>query len=79
MIKIGRYRNINRQFLNRPYYLSRLKKTPTELQYVERSVFMRNVITQSFWTFELGTQEGIITPTLPSLVFNKEIGKVHKN
>ena len=31
----------------------------TELQYPERSVFRRQVNTQIFWTFELGTQEGI--------------------
>ena len=36
-------------------------KTPTELQYVERSVFIRKVNTQNFWTFELGTQECINT------------------
>ena len=39
-----------------------LKKTPTEIEYPERSVFMREVNTQNFWTFELGTQEGINIP-----------------
>ena len=39
-----------------------LKKTPTELQYVERFVFMNEVKTQKLWTFDLGTQEGIIVP-----------------
>ena len=34
-------------------------KTPTQLRYPERSVFMKEVNTQNFWTFELGTQEGI--------------------
>ena len=38
-------------------------KTPTALQYVERSVFMKEVETQNLWTFELGTQEGVIVPT----------------
>ena len=28
-----------------------LSKTPTELRYVERSVFMKEVNTQNFWTF----------------------------
>ena len=35
-----------------------LNKTPTEIKYPERSVFMKGVNTQNFWTFELGTQEG---------------------
>ena len=39
-----------------------LSKTPTERQYVERSVFMQEVNTQKLWTLELGTQEGIIKP-----------------
>ena len=33
-------------------------KTPTNLYYPERSVFMKEVNTQIFSTFELGTQEG---------------------
>ena len=37
-------------------------KTPTELQYVERSVFMKEENTQNYWSFELGTQEGINFP-----------------
>ena len=39
-----------------------LSRTPTELQYVERTVFMKEVKTQNFWTFDLGTQEGINSP-----------------
>ena len=39
-----------------------LSKTPTELQYVERSVVMKEVRTQSVWTFELITQEKINVP-----------------
>ena len=34
-------------------------KMPTELRYVERSVFMKEVNTQYVWSFELGTQEGV--------------------
>ena len=37
-------------------------KTPTKLHYPERSVFMKEVNTQNFWTFELGTQERINVP-----------------
>ena len=40
-----------------------LNKTPTEINYLERSVFMKEVNTQNVWTFELGTQEGINIPT----------------
>ena len=37
-------------------------KTNTNLFYPERSVFMKKVNTQNFWTFELGTQEGVNVP-----------------
>ena len=40
-----------------------LNKTPTQIQYPERSVFMKEVNTQKIWIFELGTQEGINIPT----------------
>ena len=40
-----------------------INKTPTEIKYPERSVFMKEVNTQNFWTFELGTQESINIPT----------------
>ena len=39
-----------------------INKTPTEIKYPERSVSMKEVNTQNFWTFELGTQEGINIP-----------------
>ena len=56
-----------------PHYTASLKeqgismkqiqdKIPTELQYVERSLFMKEVNTQNLWSFELGTQEGINVP-----------------
>ena len=38
------------------------KNTPTQLNYIEGSVFMKEVNTQNLWTFELGTQEGINIP-----------------
>ena len=37
-------------------------KMVTKLQYPEKSIFMQKMKTQSFWTFELGTQEGINIP-----------------
>ena len=39
-----------------------VNKKPTELRYVEWSIFMKEVNTQNLWTFELGTQEGINFP-----------------
>ena len=40
-----------------------LNKTPTAINYPEKSIFMKEVNTQNFWTFELGTQEDINIPT----------------
>ena len=43
--------------------LTQIKKnTPTQLNYIKRSVFMKQINTQSLWSFELGTQEGINVP-----------------
>ena len=46
-------------------------KTPTQLQYPEKCVFMKEVKTQKFWSFELGTQEGINIPTRIFVVFQQ--------
>ena len=46
-------------------------KTPTQIQYPERSVFMKEVNTQNFWTLELGTQEGINIPTWIFVAFQQ--------
>ena len=48
-----------------------LNKTPTEIIYPEKSVFMKEVNTQSFWAFELGTQEGINIPTWVFVAFQQ--------
>ena len=48
-----------------------INKTPTQIQYSERSVFMKEVNTQNFWTFELGTQEGINIPTWVFVAFQQ--------
>ena len=47
------------------------QKTPTNLHYPERSVFMKEVNTQNFWTFELGTQEAINVPIWVFVVFQQ--------
>ena len=39
-----------------------LSKTPTELRYVERSVFIKEVKNQNLWNFELGSQESMNVP-----------------
>ena len=39
-----------------------VNRIPTELQYIERSVFMKEVNTQNLWNFERGTQDGINVP-----------------
>ena len=48
-----------------------INKTPTQIQYPERSVFMKEVNSQNCWTFELGTQEGINIPTWIFVVFQQ--------
>ena len=47
-------------------------KTPTNLHYPERSVFMKEVNTQNFWTFELGTQEGVNVPIWVLVAFQQQ-------
>ena len=39
-----------------------LSKTPSELRYVERSVFMKEVNNQNLWNFELGSHENMNVP-----------------
>ena len=39
-----------------------INKTPTELRYIERSVFMKEVNNQNLWNFELGSQENMNIP-----------------
>ena len=56
------YRNNSDYFTTSYNIETNLNKVPTEFQYVERSVSMKEVNTQNLWTFELGTQEGINVP-----------------
>ena len=39
-----------------------LSKTPTELKYVKRLVFMKEINIQNLWNFELGCQESMNVP-----------------
>ena len=53
---------LSKQFIN---------KTPRQIQYPERSVFMKEVNTQNVWTFELGTQEAVNIPTWIFVAFQQ--------
>ena len=55
-----------------------INKTPTEINYPERSVFMKEVNTQNLWTFEFGTQEGIKIPTWIFVGFQQMIDSTIK-
>ena len=48
-----------------------LNKTPTEIKYPVKSVFVKEVNTQNFWIFELGTQECINIPIWTFVVFQQ--------
>ena len=48
-----------------------LSKTPTELRYVERSVFMKEVNNQDLWNFELGSHENMNVPILVIIGFQQ--------
>ena len=39
-----------------------VSKTPTELTYIKRSSYMKDVTTENNWTFELGVGDGIDIP-----------------
>ena len=39
-----------------------LTDTPTELRYIDQSVFMRVIRNQHPWMFELSSQESVKTP-----------------
>ena len=55
------------------------RKHPTDLHYVERSVFMKEVKTQNLWSFELGTQERINIPVWVLITFQQRDGQDSKN
>ena len=55
-----------------------LSKTPTELRFVEWSVFMKKMNTQNQWKFKLDSQERLNNPICIVLVSSKEIDKIRK-
>ena len=56
-----------------------VNKIPTELKYIERSIFMKEVNTQNLWNFELGTQEGINVPIWIILGFQQRTRETSQN
>ena len=49
-----------------------LNNKPTELRYLERSVFMKQVNNQNLWTFELGSQENMNVPIWITIGFHQQ-------
>ena len=39
-----------------------VSNTPTEMSYIKRSIFMKDVTTENNWTFELGVGDGVDIP-----------------
>ena len=65
MLMNGMFRNIqsvlySKLFLSKQFSI----KVPEELQYVEKSVFMKKVNARNIWMFELRTQETFLSGIL---------------
>ena len=56
-----------------------LNKSPTELRYVERSVFMKQVNNQNVWNFELGSQENMNVPIEIIIGFQQQNKQASQN
>ena len=48
-----------------------VNKTTTELRYIERSVFMKEMNNQNLWNFELGSQENMNVPIWNNIGFQQ--------
>ena len=55
-----------------------VNKVPTELQYVERNVFLKEIKIPNLWSFELGLHEGKNIPIWIIIGFQKREEKIHK-
>ena len=49
-----------------------LNNKPTQLRYVERSVYMKQVNNQNLWNFELGSQENMNVPIWTIIGFQQQ-------
>ena len=56
-----------------------LNKTPTELRYIERSVFMKEVNNQNLWNFELRSQENMNVPICINIGFQQQARQDSQN
>ena len=56
-----------------------VEKLPTDLQYIERSVFMKQVSNQKEWIFELGVGESMNIPIWVIIGFQQQDRKDSKN
>ena len=56
-----------------------VSKIPTELHYIERSVFMKELNTQNLWNFELGKQEGMNVPIWITIGFQQRTRQNSQN
>ena len=56
-----------------------LKKMPTELRYIERSSFVKEVNNQNLWNFELGSQESTNVPIWIIIGLQQRDGQDNQN
>ena len=72
LVLIGMY-HVTTPFLKQQTLSSKqiVDKTPTELQFIEKFVSMKEVNTQNLWTSELGTPEGINVPIWITIGFQQ--------
>ena len=49
-----------------------VKKVPTDIHYVERSVFMQVVKNQKVWQFQIWVEEGINIPIFKKIGFQQQ-------
>ena len=56
-----------------------LSKTLIEIPYVQSFVFMKDVITQNLWNFELDTQEGVIVSVWIIVGFQQRVRQNSQN
>ena len=74
------YRNKHAVFQTKLYYPQpNLSKTPRELQYVERSVFMKEVNTQNFGLLDWEHKKLLLFLYGLLLVFSKGIDNIRKS
>ena len=56
-----------------------LSKAPTELRYIERSGFTKEVKNKNLWKLKLGSQKNMNDPIWICIGFQKKIGKIRKD